>query len=32
MILFFTRKDDLDGINLHDYLEEAPEGIRGLEG
>ncbi|VFV40624.1 Hypothetical predicted protein [Lynx pardinus] len=26
------QKDDLDGINIHDYLEEAPDGIRGLEG
>ncbi|XP_002751870.1 GTPase IMAP family member 4 [Callithrix jacchus] len=30
MILLFTRKDDLDGTSLHDYLMEAPEGIQDL--
>lgn len=30
MILLFTRKDDLDGIDFHDYLKEAPQGIREL--
>ncbi|XP_059567536.1 GTPase IMAP family member 4-like isoform X6 [Myotis daubentonii] len=30
MILLFTRKDDLDGMELHDYLKEAPEGIQDL--
>lgn len=32
MILLFTRKDDLDGIDFRDYLKEAPEGIRELVG
>ncbi|XP_011796847.1 PREDICTED: GTPase IMAP family member 4 isoform X1 [Colobus angolensis palliatus] len=30
MILVFTRKDDLDGTNLHDYLGEAPRDIQEL--
>ncbi|XP_070279824.1 GTPase IMAP family member 4-like isoform X2 [Myotis yumanensis] len=30
MILLFTRKDDLDGMEFHDYLKEAPEGIQIL--
>ncbi|XP_036184845.1 GTPase IMAP family member 4-like isoform X2 [Myotis myotis] len=30
MILLFTRKDDLDGMELRDYLKEAPEGIQDL--
>ncbi|XP_023602884.1 GTPase IMAP family member 4-like [Myotis lucifugus] len=30
MIVLFTRKDDLDGMEFHDYLEEAPEGIQIL--
>uniref|UniRef100_A0A673URH2 GTPase IMAP family member 8 n=1 Tax=Suricata suricatta TaxID=37032 RepID=A0A673URH2_SURSU len=30
MILLFTRKDDLDGLNFHDYLKEAPEVIQQL--
>ncbi|XP_036204376.1 GTPase IMAP family member 4-like [Myotis myotis] len=28
--LLFTRKDDLDGMELRDYLKEAPEGIQDL--
>ncbi|VFV47307.1 gtpase imap family member 4 [Lynx pardinus] len=32
MILLFTRKDDLDGINFHDYLQKAPKDIRELVG
>lgn len=32
MILLFTRKDDLDGTNFHDYLKEAPENIQELVG
>ncbi|GAB5585079.1 GTPase IMAP family member 7-like isoform X2 [Prionailurus iriomotensis] len=32
MILLFTRKDDLDGINFHDYLQRAPKGILELVG
>ncbi|XP_036184852.1 GTPase IMAP family member 4-like [Myotis myotis] len=30
MILLFTRKDDLDGMELRDYLKEDPEGIQDL--
>ncbi|XP_023620307.1 GTPase IMAP family member 4-like [Myotis lucifugus] len=30
MILLFTRKDDLDGMEFHDYLKEAPKGIQDL--
>ncbi|XP_015417770.1 PREDICTED: GTPase IMAP family member 4, partial [Myotis davidii] len=30
MILLFTRKDDLDGMEFHDYLKEDPEGIQDL--
>uniref|UniRef100_G1PGY4 AIG1-type G domain-containing protein n=1 Tax=Myotis lucifugus TaxID=59463 RepID=G1PGY4_MYOLU len=30
MILLFTWKDDLDGMEFHDYLKEAPEGIQDL--
>ncbi|KAK1335236.1 hypothetical protein QTO34_004820 [Cnephaeus nilssonii] len=30
MILLFTRKDDLDGMEFHDYLKEASEGIQDL--
>ncbi|XP_023604610.1 GTPase IMAP family member 4-like, partial [Myotis lucifugus] len=30
MILLFTRKDDLDGMEFCDYLEEAPKGIQDL--
>lgn len=30
MILLFTRKDDLDGMSIHDYLQEAEEGIGEL--
>ncbi|KAM8775533.1 GTPase IMAP family member 4-like isoform 1-T3 [Rhynchonycteris naso] len=30
MILLFTRKDDLDGMEFCDYLNEAPECIREL--
>ncbi|EPQ04832.1 GTPase IMAP family member 4 [Myotis brandtii] len=29
-ILLFTRKDDLDGMEFHDYLKEAPQGIQDL--
>ncbi|XP_058388831.1 GTPase IMAP family member 4-like [Diceros bicornis minor] len=32
MILLFTRKDDLDGTDFHDYLGEAPEGLQELMG
>ncbi|XP_030682245.1 GTPase IMAP family member 4 isoform X2 [Nomascus leucogenys] len=32
MILIFTRKDDLDDTNLHDYLREAPGDIQDLMG
>ncbi|VFV40622.1 gtpase imap family member 4 [Lynx pardinus] len=32
MILLFTRKDDLDSINFHEYLKETPEGIQELVG
>ncbi|XP_061054146.1 GTPase IMAP family member 4-like [Eubalaena glacialis] len=32
MILLFTRKDDLEGIDFRDYLKEAPEGIQELMG
>ncbi|XP_060052777.1 GTPase IMAP family member 4 [Erinaceus europaeus] len=32
MILLFTRKDDLDGMDFHDYLREAPAVIRELVG
>ncbi|XP_046953494.1 GTPase IMAP family member 4-like [Lynx rufus] len=32
MILLFTGKDDLDGINFHDYLQKAPKDIRELVG
>ncbi|XP_006920697.1 GTPase IMAP family member 4 [Pteropus alecto] len=30
MILLFTRKDDLDGMSVHDYLQEAEEGLGEL--
>ncbi|XP_036184835.1 GTPase IMAP family member 4-like [Myotis myotis] len=30
MILLFTRKDDLDGMEFHDYLKEAPEAFQDL--
>nr|XP_045016601.1 GTPase IMAP family member 4 [Jaculus jaculus] len=30
MILLFTRKDDLGDMDFHEYLKEAPSGIRGL--
>ncbi|XP_054582393.1 GTPase IMAP family member 4-like [Eptesicus fuscus] len=30
MILLFTRKDDLNGMEFHDYLKGAPEGIQDL--
>ncbi|XP_070279802.1 GTPase IMAP family member 4-like isoform X2 [Myotis yumanensis] len=30
MILLFTRKDDLDGMEFCDYLEEAPKVIKDL--
>ncbi|XP_059567552.1 GTPase IMAP family member 4-like isoform X2 [Myotis daubentonii] len=30
MILLFTRKDDLDGMEFNDYLKEAPQGIQDL--
>ncbi|KAK1335240.1 hypothetical protein QTO34_004824 [Cnephaeus nilssonii] len=30
MILLFTRKDELNGIEFHDYLKEAPQGIQDL--
>ncbi|XP_066241019.1 GTPase IMAP family member 4-like [Saccopteryx leptura] len=32
MILLFTRKDDLDGMEFCDYLKEAPECIQELVG
>lgn len=32
MILLFTRKDDLDGMDFHDYLKESPKGIQELIG
>ncbi|XP_058389003.1 GTPase IMAP family member 4 [Diceros bicornis minor] len=32
MILLFTRKDELDGTDFHDYLEEAPECLQELMG
>ncbi|KAM8775543.1 LOW QUALITY PROTEIN: GTPase IMAP family member 4-like [Rhynchonycteris naso] len=32
MILLFTRKDDLDGMEFRDYSNEAPECIRELVG
>ncbi|XP_066136198.1 GTPase IMAP family member 4-like [Saccopteryx bilineata] len=32
MILLFTRKDDLDGMEFCDYLNEAPKGIQELMG
>ncbi|KAM8801010.1 GTPase IMAP family member 4-like isoform 1-T3 [Rhynchonycteris naso] len=32
MILLFTRKDDLDGMEFCDYLKEAPKGIQELMG
>ncbi|ELK38387.1 GTPase IMAP family member 4 [Myotis davidii] len=28
MILLFTQKDDLEGMDFHDYLKEAPQGIQ----
>ena len=30
MILLFTRKDDLDGMDFHDYLKKAPTAIQEL--
>ncbi|XP_011384913.1 GTPase IMAP family member 4-like [Pteropus vampyrus] len=30
MILLFTRKDDLDGMSIHDYLQDAEEGMGEL--
>ncbi|XP_014395708.1 PREDICTED: GTPase IMAP family member 4 [Myotis brandtii] len=30
MILLFTRKDDLDGMEFHDYLKETPKVIQDL--
>ncbi|XP_060052785.1 GTPase IMAP family member 4-like [Erinaceus europaeus] len=30
MILLFTRKDDLEGMEFQDYLNEAPQGIQEL--
>lgn len=30
MILLFTRKDDLDGMDFHDYLKQAPRAIQEL--
>ncbi|XP_036924608.1 GTPase IMAP family member 4-like, partial [Sturnira hondurensis] len=30
MILLFTRKDDLDGVEFCDYIKEAPEFIQNL--
>ncbi|XP_008845501.2 GTPase IMAP family member 4-like [Nannospalax galili] len=30
MIVLFTRKDDLDGTDFHEYLQEAPKVIREL--
>ncbi|KAM6168184.1 GTPase IMAP family member 4-like [Erethizon dorsatum] len=32
MILLFTRKDDLEGTDLHDYLRHAPERVQRLIG
>ncbi|XP_004860587.1 GTPase IMAP family member 4 [Heterocephalus glaber] len=32
MILLFTRKDDLDGADIHEYLRYAPERIQKLTG
>ncbi|XP_066242492.1 GTPase IMAP family member 4-like [Saccopteryx leptura] len=32
MILLFTRKDDLEGMEFRDYLKEAPECIQELVG
>ncbi|XP_058929438.1 GTPase IMAP family member 4 [Kogia breviceps] len=32
MMLLFTRKDDLEGIDFHDYLKNAPKGIQELMG
>lgn len=32
MILLFTRKDDLEGVDFLEYLKTAPEGIRELAG
>lgn len=30
MILLFTRKDELEDMEFHDYLREAPQGIQDL--
>lgn len=30
MILLFTRKDELEDMEFHDYLKEAPKGIKDL--
>ncbi|XP_040115864.1 GTPase IMAP family member 4-like [Oryx dammah] len=30
MILLFTRKDDLEGMDFHDYLKHAPRAIQEL--
>ncbi|XP_004408937.1 PREDICTED: GTPase IMAP family member 4 [Odobenus rosmarus divergens] len=30
MILLFTRKDELEGMSFHKFLEDAPDGIREL--
>ncbi|KAM5205680.1 GTPase IMAP family member 4 isoform 2-T4 [Hipposideros larvatus] len=32
MILLFTRKDDLDGMDFRDYLKESAKGIQELIG
>ncbi|XP_057589108.1 GTPase IMAP family member 4 [Hippopotamus amphibius kiboko] len=32
MILLFTRKDDLEGTDFHDYLKQAPKVIQELMG
>uniref|UniRef100_A0A4X1UYQ8 GTPase, IMAP family member 4 n=1 Tax=Sus scrofa TaxID=9823 RepID=A0A4X1UYQ8_PIG len=32
MILLFTRKDDLEGTDFHEYLKEASESVRELMG
>ncbi|XP_040858477.1 GTPase IMAP family member 4 isoform X2 [Ochotona curzoniae] len=32
MILLFTRKDDLDGTDIQDYLSTAPQAIQELAG
>ncbi|XP_007535895.1 GTPase IMAP family member 4-like [Erinaceus europaeus] len=32
MILLFTRKDDLEGVEFQDYLKRAPKGIKQLMG